>query len=37
MTAAHEEAILAFVQAERAGDSDSLKAVRTFMENYQTV
>lgn len=34
MTAAHEEAILSFVQAERAGQPDSLKAVRAFMENY---
>jgi len=35
MAAAHEEAILAFVQAERAGENDSLKAVRAFMENYR--
>jgi len=37
MMAAHEEAILVFVQTERAGDSDNLKAVREFLENYQTV
>jgi len=37
MTAAHEEAILAFVKAERAGDDDSLKAVREFMANYPVV
>lgn len=36
MAATHEEAILAFVQAERAGDSESLKAVREFMENFQS-
>ena len=35
MTAAHEEAILSFVQTERAGQGDSLSAVKAFMENYQ--
>lgn len=35
MVAAHEEAILAFVQAERTGKTDSLQAVRAFMANYQ--
>lgn len=34
MAAAHEEAILSFVQAERAGKADSMKAVNDFMENY---
>jgi hypothetical protein len=37
MTAAHEEAIFAFVQSERAGERDSLKAVREFMNNYRTL
>jgi len=36
IVAVHEEAILAFVQAERAGESDSLKAAKEFMENFQT-
>jgi len=35
MTAAHEEAILSFLQAELAGEGDSLKAVREFMANYR--
>jgi len=37
MAAAHEEANLIFVQAERAGESDSLKVVREFMANYQLI
>jgi hypothetical protein len=32
--ATHEEAIFYFVRAERAGDEDSLKAVRKFMINF---
>ncbi len=34
MIATHEEAIFYFVRAERAGDEDSLKAVREFMINF---
>lgn len=35
MTAAHEEAIFSFLQAERAGEGDSLRAVRAFMASYR--
>ena len=35
MTAAHEEAILSFLQVELAGERDSLKAIREFMANYR--
>lgn len=34
MLAAHEEAIFSFVQAEKLGEDDSLKAVRVFMKEY---
>lgn len=34
MVATHEEAIFYFMHAEHAGDKDSLKAVRKFMNDY---